>query len=313
MTFVAPVMGQATPHFSTYLPAALAVEAAALIRDPKRHTTAFAITAAALVATVGTLGEYVWTHVWMPIPWPAHFVPSAIEIAIPAALAGALIGAFVARSLATQDFRRTSRPWLGAAAGLATTAAILGFCLPTHVPSNATATLALDHDNGKTAYATVTFRPASVVSKPDYVQQLSWQGHTKSVEALLKRIGPGVYRTTKPLPIDGNWKSLIRMQQGRARADIPIFMPADPAIPVGGIAAKPHVTRALVSDTTLMQRERKKGIPGWVWSAATTAVLLIITVLLIIIGWGLNRVSSRLARSETSTSKPRRIPVGAPA
>ncbi len=304
--FVAPVMGQATPHFATYLPAAFAVELAALIRDPKKHTAAFAVTAALLIATLGTIGEWGWTHLWMPIPWPAHFVPSAIEIAIPAALAGALIGAFVARSLAPQDFHRPRRPWLGAAAGLASTAAILGFCLPTHVPAGATATVALDHNTGHTAYATVTFTPQTTVSKPDYVQQLSWQGHTTSVDAPLDRVAPGVYRTTKPLPISGSWKSLIRIQQGRARADVPVYMPADAAIPVPAIAAQPHFTRALVSDTTLMQRERKKDIPGWAWTAATTAVLLIIAVLLVIIGWGLNRVSARIAPQATPPAPQRR-------
>jgi hypothetical protein len=312
VVFVSPVMGQATPHFATYLPAALATEAAALVFNPKRHLAKFAAAAALLTATLGTLGEYLWTLVWMPIPWSAHFIPSAIEVAIPAAISGGLIGAFVARSLATQDLPRTPRPWLGAAVGLAGFAAILGFCLPTHVPAGATATVALDHNTGTTAYATVTFTPQSTVTNPDFVQQLSWQGHTRSVEALLNRIAPGVYRTTKPIPIAGNWKSLIRFQQGRARADVPIYMPADAAIPVPEIAAAPHITRQLVSDTTLMQRERKKGIPGWVWSAATTAVLLIIAALLVIIGWGLNRVRSRIAPQATPPRQKRRTVITSP-
>jgi hypothetical protein len=298
--FVGPVMGQLTPHFSTYLPAAVAVEFAALAAAPKRHTARFALIAGLLVATLGTVGEWGWSHLWMPIAWPAHFVPSAVEIAMPAAICGALIGAFIARSLSAQDFPRPRRPWLGAAAGLAGFAAILGFCLPTHVPPGATATIALDHDNGVTAYATVTYRPASTVSKPDYVQQLSWQGHDKGVQALLRRVGPGVYRTPKPIPLAGSWKSLIRMQQGRARADLPIYAPADSAIPAPGIAAQLHVTRPLTSDTALMQRERKKDVAGWLWSIATSAVLIVIAVLLVIIGWGLNRVGARI-----STGAPR--------
>jgi hypothetical protein len=100
------------------------------------------------------------------------------------------------------------------------------------------------------------------VSSPDSVQQLSWQGHTRSVVADLRRVGPGVYRTVTPLPISGSWKSLIRIQQGRVRGDVPVYLPADPAIPVPGIAAEARIARAFVSDTTLMQRERKHGIPG---------------------------------------------------
>lgn len=78
----------------------------------------------------------------------------------------------------------------------------------------------------------------------------------------LRRVGPGVYRTVTPLPISGSWKSLIRIQQGRVRGDVPVYLPADPAIPVAGIAAEARIARAFVSDTTLMQRERKHGIPG---------------------------------------------------
>jgi hypothetical protein len=302
VVFVALIAGQATPHFSTYLPAALAVEVAALIVSPKR-LGAFALTAGVLVGTIGTVGEWGWTHVWMPIPWPAHFVPSAIAIGVPAALAGALVGAFVTASLAPgRGFGGLgSRPWAAGAVGAVGLAAIIAFCLPTHTPA-ARATIALETPGAPNSNATVTIRPASVVSGPDYVQQLSWQGHAHSVEGLLRRIGPGVYRTVRPLPLTGTWKSLIRMQQGRARADVPVYMPADPAIPAALIPARAQVTRAFISDTTLMQRERKRDVAGWLWGAATTAVLAIIAVLLVIIGWGLNRV----ARLITGTSPPPR-------
>jgi hypothetical protein len=50
----------------------------------------------------------------------------------------------------------------------------------------------------------------------------------------------------------------------------------------------------VISDTTLMQRERKRNVAGWLWSTATTLVLAIIAVLLAIIGWGLNRVAGAI-------------------
>jgi len=191
-----------------------------------------------------------------------------------------VIGAFVAGSLKPRQVSRLgSRPWIGATLPLAGTAAVLGFCLPTHRPAGTAATIALDRPAAAASGATVTISPAAAVSNADYVQQLSWQGHTRSVVADLRRIGPGVYRTVTPLPISGSWKSLIRIQQGRARRRR-ARLPADPAMPVPGIAAEPRITRAFVSDTTLMQRERKHGIPAWLWSAATTAVLAIIVVLL---------------------------------
>jgi hypothetical protein len=84
------------------------------------------------------------------------------------------------------------------------------------------------------------------------------------------------------------------MQQGRIRGDVPVYLPADPAIPVAGIPARSTVTRAVISDTTLMQRERKRNVAGWLWSTATGLVLAIIAVLLAIIGWGLNRVAGAI-------------------
>ncbi len=108
---------------------------------------------------------------------------------------------------------------------------------------------------------------------------------------ILRREAPGVYRTVKPLPLAGSWKSLIRIQQGRVRADVPVYLPADPAIPAAGVPAAPRLTRALIADTTLMQRERKRDVAGWLWSTATLVVLSIIAVLVAIIGWGLNRVA----------------------
>ncbi len=295
-TLVGPVLGQALPHFSTYLPAALAVEAAGLLVSPRRSLAAFTGLAAVLVGTFGTLGEWGWTHVWMPIPWPAHFVPSAVAISVPAAAAGALLGAFVAVTLAPHRAGRIgSTRWMPGLLGAVGFAAVMAFCLPTHTPAGASATVTLDRPAASRSMATVSFHPSSVVSGPDYVQQLSWQGHTRSVVAILHRVSPGVYRTVRPLPLTGSWKSLIRVQQGRMRADVPVYLPADPAIPAALVPAAPRVTRLLVSDHTLMQRERKRGIPGWLWNGATAVVLVIIAVLLAIIGWGLNRVAGRVA------------------
>jgi hypothetical protein len=193
------------------------------------------------------------------------------------------------------------------------------FCLPTHPPRAATATIALDRLTNRASNATITIHPASVVSRPDYVQQLSWQGHANSIVGILQRTGPGVYRTVKPLPISGSWKSLIRIQQGRVRADVPVYLPADPAIPAALVPAQARVTRAFVSDTTLMQRERKRGVAGWLWSVATGVVLGIIAALLVIIGWGLNRVGGLVSgapppNATRAAGRRRRVnvaPVGA--
>jgi hypothetical protein len=187
-------------------------------------------------------------------------------------------------------------------------AATIAFCLPTHAPAGARATVTLDHAPGAagpSAMATVSFQPRSVVSRPDYVQQLSWQGHTLSVQGIMRQVAPGVYRTVKPLPLTGSWKSLFRVQQGRMRADVPVYLPADPAIPAAAIPARRQLTRALVTEHTLMQRERKRDIPAWLWTGATAVVLLIIALLVGIIGWGLERVARRITGEPPRTRRLR--------
>ena len=290
------MLGQAVPHFSTYLAAALAVEVAGLVVSPRRSLAGFTALAALLVATLGTLGEWGWSHVWMPIPWPAHFVPVG-DRHLGSRRGGRRARRRVRRRRAGADADRPARlDPLGARvrSGAVGFAAVMAFCLPTHTPARRQRHGDARPSPGTAArsLATVTFHPASVVSKPDYVQQLSWQGHTKSVVAILRRgRAGGLPHRPSRCRSTGSWKSLIRVQQGRMRADVPVYMPADPAIPAALIPAEAQVTRTLVSDHTLMQRERKQDIPGWLWSAATAAVLVIIAVLLAIIGWGLNRVA----------------------
>ena len=166
-----------------------------------------------------------------------------------------MIGAFVAGSLAPQRVGRSgTRPWVPAAPALAGFAGVLAFCLPMHPPAGATGTVVLDRaavGPRASANATITIAPAGLAAHADFVQQLSWQGHTKSIERTLRPIAPGVHRTDVPLPLYGTWKSLSRLQNGGIAGDVPVYLPADPAIPVTGIPALRSFTRAFIIDQRL--------------------------------------------------------------
>jgi hypothetical protein len=296
--FVGPVIGRAVPHFHTYLAAAVCIEIAGLVVSPRRRLRSFALAAGVLIGVVGTVAEWGWSHVWMPIPWPADFVPSAVAISVPAAVCGALVGVFVAGSLSPRRVPRPGRrPWVPAALGVALFGILLAVLVPTHVPDGAKAKLTLtrvDAGPGAHVQATVRVHPASLADGADVVQELAWQGGAPVVQDQMRRVAPGVFRTVKPLPVDGSWKALIRIQNGGAMADAPVYLPADPAIPAAGVAAESGVTRALVTDSKLMQRERKRDVPGWLWGGAVAAVMAAIVALLAIIGAGLNRIATRL-------------------
>ena len=108
----------------------------------------------------------------------------------------------------------------------------------------------------------------------------------------LQRISQGVYRFRAPAPVSGDWKTVLRVQNGRTIMGIPIYMPADAAIPgAKEIPATASFTRTFVSDHDLLQRERKDDIPGWLWTAACLVVLALSLMFMGSLAWGLARVA----------------------
>ena len=123
-------------------------------------------------------------------------------------------------------------------------------------------------------------------------------------EDRLRRIGPGLYRITQPIHVDGTWKTTLRLHKDRQLAGLPIFMPADPAIPVAGIPVASHMTRSFELDHHLLQREQKKGVPSFLTLAAYLGVGGISFALIFVVGWGLARLD-RLGGKPPSRSPER--------
>ena len=124
----------------------------------------------------------------------------------------------------------------------------------------------------------------------NWLTATSWQGGGLVVDRL-REVSPGVYRTTEPMPLDGEWKTMIRLHSGDALTALPVFLPADPAIPVDGIPAQPRIERAFGDEVELLQRERRTDVPGWLWAVAYGAVLAIALGFLAVLAWGVHRVS----------------------
>ena len=102
---------------------------------------------------------------------------------------------------------------------------------------------------------------------------------------------PGVYRTTEPIPVYGQWKTMLRLERGRSLTSMPIYLPRDAAIPVKGVPARASFTRPFVLDKHVLQRERKQNTPTWLTTAAPLVVLVIALGLLTLLGWGLTRIA----------------------
>jgi len=290
-----PVLGETVPHFPLYVVEGLLVEALALVVKPGRFR--FGALAGALIATLGVLAEYAWSHAWMPLPWPAHIVPEAIALALPVAIAGGVLGTFAAGGLRL-DAALVGRPraWVAAGASLLVVAAVVAFLLPTSAPIEARAQIALRTVHAgadRTVAATVRFDPPSAVADANWLTITAWQGGGRLVVDHLRALGDGVYATTEPIPVSGDWKAMIRLQRGRDLAAIPVAMPADAAIPVAAVPAQASATRAFQRDQRVLQREREQDVPAWLWGVAGLVVLGITSALLLVLGWGLVRLARR--------------------
>jgi hypothetical protein len=294
-----PVLGETLPHFPLYVAEGVLVELAALIVRPGSFR--FGALAGALIATLGVLAEYAWSHVWMPLPWAASDLPEAIALALPVAVAGGLLGSFTAGGLRL-DARLVGRPraWALAGASLLTVAAAVAFLLPTSAPTGTRAQIALrtvhaggPGDAARSVAATIRFDPPSAVASARWLTVTAWQGGGRLVVDRLRALGGGVYATTRPIPVGGSWKAMIRMNRGRDLAAIPISLPADAAIPVAAVPALASATRAFQPDRHVLQRERRQDVPAWLWGLAGLIVLGITSALLLVLGWGLVRLARR--------------------
>lgn len=324
---VGGVFGETVPHFPLYIAEGVLVEALALwVGAGGVRSFRFGALAGVLIATLGVLAEFAWTHVWMPLPWPGHLLPAAIALALPVSIAGGVLGTFAAGGLRL-DGELVGRPraWVAAGASLLTVAAVVALLLPTTAPTDAHAQIALRTvhtgagGDGKTVAATVRFDPPSAVEDANWLTITAWQGHDRLVVDRLRALGDGVYASTRPIPVSGDWKAMIRFQRGRDLAAIPLAMPADPAIPVGAVPARASVTRAFQPDRHVLQRERKQDVPGWLWGVAGLIVLGITSALLLVLGWGLVRLARRGSgpgtppRPAPAATPAERTPSGAPA
>ena len=170
--------------------------------------------------------------------------------------------------------------------------AVIGWALPMSDNGPERAQVALrDIDSGdeRTVAATIRLDPRDSVKDPEFMNVTGWQGGGSVVDPL-EKVGPGVYRTTEPIPVYGGWKSTLRIQQGDALISMPLFMPKDEAIPAAEVPAKANFTREFQPDIEVLQRERKQDVSPALTLIAYLTVLAIALALIALIAWALLRV-----------------------
>ena len=216
--FVGQIAGYTTPHFPLYIAEAAAVEAAAFAapRSPLR----FALLSGLGIGTVGLAAEWAWSHVWMPHPWPASMLVPAVVLSLAAGLAGSVLGARLSQSLAMPESERAGLPAIAprvvALAGAVALVALF-FPLPRTGGDGTRASIVPTPAGDGRVDVAVKLDPPTAARDNQWFEILSWQGRTpgqlRQLTAL-RQVAPGRYVTERPVPVTGNWKTMLRLAKG---------------------------------------------------------------------------------------------------
>jgi hypothetical protein len=312
---VAGVFDRPVAHFPIFLGCALAVELVgiAMAKQVIAKPMLFGLASGAAIGTLGLATEWGWSHVWMIYPWTASLLPEGAIVGFLAAIAGAFIGAWLANALMLRP-RPTGALRFAPFASLLVLIVLVGYGLHQYSPKNYTATIintpAQTGKPGKWVNSTIKLNTTYFDTDNKWAKSIAWQG-PGFVVADLRRVGPGTYKTTEPLPAYGKWKSMVRFHKGTSLMGVAVFEPLDLAIPKAEVPAAPIVTRQLRPDRVVLQREAKFD-GGWLTTAAYFLMFAIAMLLLGLLAWGVQRVSTPLTEEqegegiEAPVSKTRR-------
>jgi hypothetical protein len=104
------------------------------------------------------------------------------------------------------------------------------------------------------------------------------------------------------VPLDGDWKTMLRLHDGRILTAVPIYLPADAEIGKPLVPAVDGITRNAGPEKLILQREQKDDVPHWLWNAASVVVLLCTLAIIAIMSWGVGRFSRRGATGQVPAS-----------
>jgi hypothetical protein len=290
---VGDVFGESSPTLPLFLVEALCIEGIALATGRNRPIL-LGVLGGLAAGTVGLAAEWLWVGQLFPLPWSDGIVPEALILTPIAGVAGGVLGGLLGSGLRFQlPPQNVARA--AAVSAFVAIAALTAYGLSTTKPTNQTATVRLQDDGGDPAHrhvvGTVTLNPRSAADDAAWVTVTSWQAGGMKVDRL-ERVAQGVYRFRTPAPVYGDWKTILRVQDGRTIMGVPIYLPADSAIPGAKLVpASASFTRPFVADHDLLQRERKDDIPGWLWTAACLVVLALSLIFMASLAWGVARVA----------------------
>jgi hypothetical protein len=246
-----------TRFAATFVASAVVVELAAAVLGTE-HKLRLAIVSGLGIGTIGLAGEWAWNaDAWQP--WTSALLPEVIPLGIVAAIGAAVLGIAFARAIAHDE----SSPALpGAVVALAALACLAVIVLPMRRPTgDVEAAIHLEPAGDGTVYVKAALSPLDAATDAYWFQATAWQGGGLELAEMQPTGISGVYRSAKPVPVDGLWKSLLRLHRGAEMMALPIYLPADADIGEPEIPAIDR-TAPFQSEREFLLRETHSG-NGW--------------------------------------------------
>ena len=308
---VGPVLGELWASVPLYLVEALCAEVVALFLA--RRALLYGAVTGLLVGTVGFAAELAWTQLTFQLPWTSDMVVEGMLMATVAGVAGGVCGGLLALGLAGRLPTGALPKVLFAGSIVALAAAVANGVVVT-TPTDLTATMeeleVTESSEGATAEAVIRFNRPPTDGELTWVAVTAWQGGSSGLHIdHLERIDAVTYRTTEPMPVDGTWKTLVRVHDDRQLAAAPLYLPQDDALGEPEVPAAAGEPRVVGDEKLILQRELKDDVPGWLWLIAGLVVLACSLVLVAALGWGTARYSRLRADVAPTSTTP--APVGA--
>jgi hypothetical protein len=223
----------------------------------------------------------------------------------------------MSQSLAMPDSERAALPAIAPrAVALAGTLALVALFLP--LPrtggDGTRATIVPTPAGDGHADVAVTLDPPSAARGAQWFEILSWQGRTpgrlRQLTAL-REVGPGRYVTERPVPVSGNWKTMLRLAKGTHLMALPVYLPPSPQAKRAGVPARPRAG-AMQADTFILQREARGG-PAWLTTSAYAVLGVVVAVWLGLLAWALGLAEPRREPRQRATVASTWPPPVAPA
>ncbi|HEX4902315.1 MAG TPA: hypothetical protein VFV42_05870 [Acidimicrobiales bacterium] len=257
-----------TRHGATFVVSALVIEAVARWLGTQQRLR-FAVASGLGIGTIGLAGEWAW-NAGAHQPWGASLVPYAVATSVVGAVGCAVLGAGFATAF---PWARAGRPLsrVAVGAGLALAVVPVLWFLPRgvgEVRADVTlervgvTTFGAEEVEAEGAFVTVELTPADAAEDAHWFQASSWQGGGL-VLAEMEEVEPGVYRSEAPVPIDGLWKTIVRLHRaGDELMAVPIWFPEDTEIDEPEIPAEDR-TIDFAAETQYLLRETEEGDTPW--------------------------------------------------